>query len=309
MHLPRGHDPQVAPRLAERVLEQERVVVELGLNGGEIGQIGAEERALPCVCRLDPRFHVADPQRQSRRFVNQGFRVRRIRPRAHGRLQIGEPCAPERADAGALRRQRGRHAGMCGEPSLEDAIEQAASRRLLMERQALLGGAPHAGLGAAHADVDRTLVRRRERPEAERTRLEADGCLAERVRDLDDAAGLRVGGLEVAALDGEVGEPCPRLGFAGRMPNLRRDLQHRVKSRPRLIQPTLVEIHAADALLSDAAIILKPRFERRRLCLITLAGALAIAARQRDVGQAEPRERFRILLDDRGGHPQAGFEA
>ncbi len=198
---------------------------------------------------------------------------------------------------------------MCGEPSLEDAIEQAASGRLLMERQAALGGAPDAGLSAAHADVDRTLVRRRQRPEAERTRLEADGCLAECVGDLDDAAGFRVGGLEVAALDGEIGEPCPRLGFAGRMSNLRRDLQHRVKPRPRLIQPTLVEIHAADALLGDAAIILKSRFERGRLCLVAPAGALAIAARERDVGQTEPRERFRILLNDRGGHPQAGFEA
>jgi hypothetical protein len=134
-----GYDPEVAARVAERVLEQQRVIVEQGLNGLDRQRPRPDERRVARICRIDLRLEIAHVDLAIVRLVDERDRRRRVRMLAHRHLQFGQPRAPLVAHASKLRGKARWHTRPRVEVAFDNLVEQPPRERLLVEYQRAAG--------------------------------------------------------------------------------------------------------------------------------------------------------------------------
>ena len=302
------HSPQVAAAGAERVFQQQRVVVEESLNGVDVERMGPREASLTGIGRVDARLDIAHLHCEQLGFVLECPRLRRPGPAQHRDLQLVQPRPPPLAHVLLLGEKRRGRPGRPGDARFDHAIEQPAPEPLFVELQRARGRSGVAAFGTLHTDVDGALVSRLERAETHGARLEAHGRLAEALGQLDYTTSFRLSGLEVAAPSRDVGKPRPALRLARQIAAPHGDLEHRLEVRKRIIEALLLEVYASDTLLGNAPELGYSVRQRRCGFFVSLSRRRPIALRAHHVAESEPRQGLLIALHERRTHREARLE-
>ena len=285
-------------------IEQHALIIEERLN------LGDTQRARPKECRVsriggvEPSLYVADLNVERACLVDERERARRVRVHPQRHLQLGQPCTPPFTHTLPLIRKARRHPHTRVELALADPIEQpsrrACSLSINARSRALVS--PRSARRMLMS-IARSYARRKP-AKTKCTDLRADRRLTEPFRELDDATRFGVGSFEVTAFHRGVSQPGPCLRFALRQPPRHGNFTHRRKSGNGLIELPVFEVQATEALLRNAAKMLRTTLQRQRGGLVPRTCAFTIATRQPHVGQPEPRQRLLISLNG----PTSRFE-